>query len=111
MPTNSRIFDRASAFRLRPCADLQIRPEIREDHANYNHNWLQVLKDDKRAVCAAASHASKAVEFPHGLQPNWIVRWREGLSLELQACKRHRLRPSSLHTESCLRTLAPIAPI
>jgi len=30
------------------CADLLITPEIREDHASYIHNWLQVLKDDKR---------------------------------------------------------------
>jgi antirestriction protein ArdC len=51
------------------CADLQITPEIREDHAGYIHEWLKVLKDDKRAVFTAASHASKAVDFLHGLQP------------------------------------------
>ena len=51
------------------CADLEITPEIREDHAAYIGNWLQVLKDDKRAIFSAASHASKAVDFLHGLQP------------------------------------------
>ncbi len=51
------------------CADLQITPEVREDHASYIDSWLKVLKDDKRAVFSAASHASKAVDFLHGLQP------------------------------------------
>ena len=51
------------------CADLQITPEIREDHASYIDSWLEVLRQDKRAVFTAASHASKAVDFLHGLQP------------------------------------------
>jgi len=51
------------------CADLQITPEVREDHASYIESWLKVLKDDKRAVFTAASHASKAVDFLHSLQP------------------------------------------
>ncbi|MEZ6064121.1 MAG: zincin-like metallopeptidase domain-containing protein [Planctomycetaceae bacterium] len=51
------------------CADLQITPEVREDHASYIESWLKVLKDDKRAVFSAASHASRAVDFLHGLQP------------------------------------------
>lgn len=50
-------------------ADLEITPEVREDHASYIENWLTVLKNDKRAVFAAASYASKAVEFLHSLQP------------------------------------------
>ncbi|MDB5342406.1 MAG: traC [Schlesneria sp.] len=41
------------------CADLQITPEVREDHASYINSWLKVLKDDKRAVFTAASHAAK----------------------------------------------------
>ena len=48
------------------CADLHITPEIREDHASYMHEWLKVLKNDKRAVFTAASHASKAVDFQIG---------------------------------------------
>lgn len=51
------------------CADLQITPEVRDDHASYIESWLKVLQDDKRAVFLAASHASKAVDFLHGLQP------------------------------------------
>lgn len=51
------------------CADLSITPEIRDDHAAYIASWLKVLKDDKRAIFTAASHATKAVDFLHSLQP------------------------------------------
>ncbi len=51
------------------CADLAITPEILDDHAAYIDHWLKVLKDDKRAVFAAAAHAQRAVDFLHGLQP------------------------------------------
>ncbi len=56
----------ASAFL---CADLQITPEVRDDHASYLDCWLQVLQSDKRAIFTAASHASRAVDYLHGLQP------------------------------------------
>ncbi len=39
------------------CADLGITPESREDHAAYIASWLKVLKQDKRAIFTAASHA------------------------------------------------------
>jgi antirestriction protein ArdC len=52
------------------CADLGISPEPREDHASYLAHWIAVMKDDKRAVFAAAAHAQKVVDFLHGLQPN-----------------------------------------
>jgi antirestriction protein ArdC len=48
---------------------LEITSEIRDDHTSYIDNWLTVLKGDKKAVFTAASHASKAVEFLHSLQP------------------------------------------
>lgn len=51
------------------CADLQLTPEVRDDHASYLASWLKVLKDDKRAIFTAASHASKAIDLLHGLQP------------------------------------------
>ena len=50
------------------CADLGITPETREDHAAYVGSWLKALKDDKRAIFTAASHAQKAVDYLHGLQ-------------------------------------------
>jgi len=52
------------------CADLGITPETRDDHAAYIQSWLKVLKDDKRAIFTAASHAQKAADFLHGLQPH-----------------------------------------
>ena len=52
------------------CADLQITPEVRNDHADYIGSWLKVLKEDNRAVFQAASLASKAVEHLHQLQPS-----------------------------------------
>ena len=51
------------------CADLGITPETREDHAAYIASWLKVLKNDKRAIFTAASHAQKAIDHLHGYQP------------------------------------------
>ena len=42
------------------CADLELTPEVREDHAGYIANWLEVLKDDKRCIVQAASYAQKS---------------------------------------------------
>ena len=39
------------------CADLEITPEVREDH------------DDKRLIFSAAAHAQRAADYLHGLQP------------------------------------------
>jgi len=50
------------------CAGLGIAPEVREDHAAYIASWLKVLKDDKRFIFSAASHAQRAVDFLNGLQ-------------------------------------------
>jgi antirestriction protein ArdC len=51
------------------CADIGITPEIREDHADYIGHWLNVLKEDKRAIFSAAAHAQRAADFLQGLQP------------------------------------------
>jgi antirestriction protein ArdC len=51
------------------CADLALTPEVRDDHASYIASWLKALKNDKRAVFAAASHAQKAADYLSGLQP------------------------------------------
>ncbi len=45
------------------CADLGLRPEDREDHAAYLGHWLSVLKEDKRAIFAAAAHAQRAADY------------------------------------------------
>ena len=52
------------------CADLEITPEVQEDHASYIATWLQVLKNDTRAIFQAAAYAQRAVDYLHGLQPS-----------------------------------------
>jgi len=49
------------------CADLELTPQIRDDHAPYIAGWLKALKDDKRAIFTAASHAQKAADFLHSV--------------------------------------------
>jgi antirestriction protein ArdC len=44
-------------------ADLGFEPMPESHHAAYIQSWLQVLKDDKRFIFQAASHAQKAVEY------------------------------------------------
>ncbi|MBV9828294.1 MAG: DUF1738 domain-containing protein [Alphaproteobacteria bacterium] len=51
------------------CADLVITPEPRADHASYIATWLEVLKNDKRAIFTAAAHAQRAADFLQALQP------------------------------------------
>lgn len=43
------------------CATLGIVPTVR--HADYIANWLEVLREDNRAIVRAASAASKAADF------------------------------------------------
>jgi antirestriction protein ArdC len=50
------------------CADLGITPETREDHAAYVASWLKALKNDKRAIFTAASHAQRAADHLHTYQ-------------------------------------------
>jgi antirestriction protein ArdC len=43
------------------CATLGIVPTVR--HADYIGSWLEVLREDNRAIVRAASQASKAADF------------------------------------------------
>lgn len=43
------------------CASLSIQPTVR--HADYIGSWLDVLKEDDKAIFRAASQASKAADF------------------------------------------------
>jgi antirestriction protein ArdC len=45
------------------CAELGITQEVRADHAQYLAHWLQLLKDDSRAIFAAAAKASEAAAY------------------------------------------------
>jgi antirestriction protein ArdC len=50
-------------------ADLGIAHEPRPDHAAYIASWLQVLKNDSRAIFTAASKAQAAADWMHAQQP------------------------------------------
>ena len=52
------VAEMASAF---VCASLGITPTVR--HTDYIGSWLEVLKEDNRAIFRAASQASKAADF------------------------------------------------
>jgi antirestriction protein ArdC len=52
------VAEMAAAF---VCANLGIVPTVR--HADYLGNWLQVLREDARAIFKAASMASKAADY------------------------------------------------
>lgn len=43
------------------CASLGIVPTVR--HADYIGSWLEVLREDNRAIVRAASQASKAADY------------------------------------------------
>ncbi len=50
-------------------ADLELTPEVREDHAAYIASWLTALRNDKRLIFSAAAHAQRAADYLHSLQP------------------------------------------
>jgi antirestriction protein ArdC len=50
------------------CAALGIVPTVR--HADYIGSWLEVLREDNRAIVRAASAASKAADFLLAFAPN-----------------------------------------
>jgi antirestriction protein ArdC len=58
------------------CADLNITPEVREDHAAYIASWITVLQNEKRAIFSAAAHAQRAADYLHGLQPRQTAEER-----------------------------------
>jgi len=45
------------------CADLELHQEPREDNAAYIAIWLEVLKNDNRAIFTAAAHAQRAADY------------------------------------------------
>ena len=57
----------SSAF---SCASLGIVPTVR--HADYIGSWLEVLREDNRAIVRAASQASKAADYLLGFVPGSI---------------------------------------
>jgi antirestriction protein ArdC len=58
----------SSAF---SCASLGIVPTVR--HADYIGSWLDVLREDNRAIVRAASQASKVADYLLGFLPEPVV--------------------------------------
>jgi antirestriction protein ArdC len=58
----------SSAF---SCASLGIVPTVR--HADYIGSWLEVLREDNRAIVRAASQASKVADYLLGFLPEPTV--------------------------------------
>jgi len=50
--------------------DLDIAPDLRDEHGSYFASWLKVLKGDKRAIFSAAAHAQRAADYLASLQPD-----------------------------------------
>lgn len=50
------------------CAELEITNHPTESHASYLAHWLDILKEDKKAIFTAASAASKAMAYMNVLQ-------------------------------------------
>lgn len=57
------------------CASLGIVPTVR--HADYIGSWLEVLREDNRAIVRAASQASKAADWLLGFAPGLALRTPE----------------------------------
>jgi antirestriction protein ArdC len=53
------------------CATLGIVPTVR--HADYIGAWLEVLREDNRAIVRAASQASKAADYLLGFLPDPVA--------------------------------------
>ena len=53
------------------CAALGIVPTVR--HADYIGSWLEVLREDNRAIVRAASAASKAADYLLAFAPEAAV--------------------------------------
>lgn len=51
------------------CAELEITPEVRPDHAHYLAHWLKIMKSDKKAIFTAAAKAAEAVRYLKDKQP------------------------------------------
>jgi antirestriction protein ArdC len=50
------------------CASLGILPTVR--HADYIGSWLELLREDNRAIVRASSQATKAADYVLGFLPD-----------------------------------------
>jgi antirestriction protein ArdC len=45
-----------------------VTAETRDDHSSYLASWLDVLKNNNRAIFTASAHPQRAADYLHGLQ-------------------------------------------
>ena len=64
-------------------ASLGIEPTVR--HADYIGSWLEVLREDNRAIVRAASAASKAADYLLAFQ----IDPPQPIAIDLAASERH----------------------
>ena len=75
------------------CASLGIVPTVR--HADYIGSWLEVLREDNRAIVRAASQASKAADFLLGFVPEPIDSAFAGLGCRRSPRRRDASPPAA----------------
>jgi antirestriction protein ArdC len=51
------------------CAELGITQDVRPDHAAYIAHWMELLRNDPKAIFTAAARASEAVNYLKRVQP------------------------------------------
>jgi antirestriction protein ArdC len=71
------------------CATLEIPGELR--HAGYIQSWLELLRDDRKAIFTAASAASKAADYlrMRGEHGEWLTEY-EGAQGDTSQSVSHR---------------------
>ncbi|SDD33897.1 hypothetical protein SAMN05216337_101051 [Bradyrhizobium brasilense] len=60
------------------CASLGIVPTVR--YADYIGSWLDVVREDNRAIVGAASQASKVPDYPLGYLPQDVADARTAMA-------------------------------
>ncbi len=58
------------------CADLGLKPDVREDHAPYLGHWADVLREEPRALFRHAAQGQRAADWLRDLQPRLLEQAR-----------------------------------
>ena len=65
-PRDGRFIEKLGTYN--PLLPREHAQRITLDKERIDH-WLKVMKGDKRAIFSAVSHAQRAADYLHGLQP------------------------------------------
>lgn len=64
-----KVNSQRSTLLFASCSELGITQDTRADHAQNLAQWMKLMKDDSRAISAAAAKASEAVAYLKRMQP------------------------------------------